>query len=123
MCSNENDPLKPDTSPTTWTAEDEEPWEAGEAAVYWPEEDEEDEDGWIEEEEDEDEDEWSEEEDFEDDYWACDLPEEKVTMLETVKRVLKNKWVLVIVLGLAALLGGGTYSNQIKDLLLSILGG
>jgi len=125
MCSNENDPLKPG-DPTSWTAADEEiprdgpcaPWTAEDEAVAVID---------------------AERRDAEEElkravcnglivfdplgYWDCDLPEEKVTMLETAKRVLKNKWVLVIVLGFAALLSGGAYSDQIKNLLLSILGG
>jgi len=42
---------------------------------------------------------------------------------DSVKKLLKNKWLYVVALGLVALLGGGAYSDQVKDLLLAILGG
>ena len=44
-------------------------------------------------------------------------------MPTAVKELLKNKWLYVTILGLLALLGGGAYSEQVKDLLLVIAGG
>jgi len=42
--------------------------------------------------------------------------------METLKKYAKNKWVWVIALALAALVGGGTYSDQVSQAILVILG-
>lgn len=42
--------------------------------------------------------------------------------METFKKYVKNRWVWVIVLALAALVGGGTYSDQVAQAILVILG-
>lgn len=42
--------------------------------------------------------------------------------LKTYAKYAKNKWVWVIILGMAALIGGGTYSDQVTQALLVILG-
>jgi hypothetical protein len=47
---------------------------------------------------------------------------QKETQMESLKRYGKNKWVWVIVLALAALVGGGTYSDQVAQAILVILG-
>lgn len=39
-----------------------------------------------------------------------------------MKKLLKNKWVWVIALASAALVGGGTYSDQVAQIILMLLG-
>jgi len=43
-------------------------------------------------------------------------------MRERIVTLLKNKWLYVVVLGLASLVGGGAYSDKITELLLKLLG-
>lgn len=42
--------------------------------------------------------------------------------MQFLKTLLKNKWVIIIVLGLLALASGGVYSDQLSELIQSILG-
>ena len=42
--------------------------------------------------------------------------------MESLKKYAKNKWVWVIVLALAALVGGGTYSDQVTQIILMLMG-
>jgi len=42
--------------------------------------------------------------------------------MDKVKELAKNKWVWIIALAAAALIGGGTWSDQITEAILSILG-
>ena len=42
--------------------------------------------------------------------------------MERLKKYAKNKWVWVICLAAAALVGGGTYSDQVAQAILVILG-
>jgi hypothetical protein len=42
--------------------------------------------------------------------------------MDNLKTYAKNKWVWVIILGAAALVGGGTYSDQVTQAILVILG-
>lgn len=42
--------------------------------------------------------------------------------MEMLKKYAKNKWVWVIALAVAALVGGGTYSDQVMQAILVILG-
>ena len=39
-----------------------------------------------------------------------------------MKKLLKNKWLWVLALAAAALAGGGTYSDQIAQAILMLLG-
>ncbi|MHC4371825.1 MAG: hypothetical protein ACYSW8_29795 [Planctomycetota bacterium] len=43
--------------------------------------------------------------------------------MKTVLTLLKNKWTLVVLLAVTALASGSAYSEQITQLILSILGG
>jgi len=43
-------------------------------------------------------------------------------MQDVLAKVLKSKWTYVIILATAGLLGGGAYSDQISQMILSILG-
>lgn len=47
----------------------------------------------------------------------------KGIVMEKVKKLAKNKWVWTIALAVAALVGGGTYSDQITQAILMLLGG
>lgn len=42
--------------------------------------------------------------------------------MNVVKALLKNKWVIVIVLALLALASGGVYSDQLGEMIQSLLG-
>jgi hypothetical protein len=42
--------------------------------------------------------------------------------MESLKKYAKNKWVIVIALALAALIGGGAYSDEVAQAILVILG-
>lgn len=42
--------------------------------------------------------------------------------MQGLKNYAKNKWVWVIALAVAALVGGGTYSDQVAQVILVILG-
>ena len=42
--------------------------------------------------------------------------------MDTLKRYAKNRWLWVIALALAALVGGGTYSDEVAQAILVILG-
>ena len=42
--------------------------------------------------------------------------------MDRVKKLAKNKWVWIIALAAAALAGGGSYGDQIAEVILSILG-
>lgn len=42
--------------------------------------------------------------------------------MDQVKKLAKNKWVWIIALAVAALVGGGSYGDQIAEVILSILG-
>jgi len=42
--------------------------------------------------------------------------------MQTLKSLLKNKWVIVIVLALVALASGGVYSDQLSEMIQSLLG-
>jgi len=42
--------------------------------------------------------------------------------MEILKKYAKNKWVWVIALALAALVGSGTYADQVAQVILVILG-
>lgn len=42
--------------------------------------------------------------------------------MDRVKKLAKNKWVWIIALAAAALAGGGSYGDQITEVILSILG-
>ncbi len=46
----------------------------------------------------------------------------KGSIMGQVKKLAKNKWVWVIALAVAALAGGGSYGDQITEVILSILG-
>ncbi len=54
--------------------------------------------------------------------WRGPLTLEGETM-EKVKKLAKNKWVWILALAGAALAGGGTYSDQITQAILVLLGG
>jgi len=42
--------------------------------------------------------------------------------METFKKYMKNRWVWIIALAVAALVSGGTYSEQVTQAILVILG-
>jgi hypothetical protein len=42
--------------------------------------------------------------------------------MESLKKYAKNKWVWVIALAAAALVGGGTYSDQVTQVILMLMG-
>ncbi len=42
--------------------------------------------------------------------------------MEILKKYTKNKWMWVIALALVVLVGGGTYSDQVAQVILVILG-
>ncbi len=42
--------------------------------------------------------------------------------MDTLKKLAKSKWTYVIALALAALISGGTYSDQIAQAILVVLG-
>ena len=55
--------------------------------------------------------------------WFNSSGEGSAVMSEAVKRVLKNKWLYVALVGVLGLLSGGAYSEEITKLLFAILGG
>jgi hypothetical protein len=42
--------------------------------------------------------------------------------MESLKKYAKNKWVWVIALAAAALVGGGAYSDQVTQVILILMG-
>jgi len=42
--------------------------------------------------------------------------------MEGLKKYAKNKWLWVLLLSAAALIGGGTYSDQATQMILMLLG-
>jgi len=43
--------------------------------------------------------------------------------MQFLKSLLKNKWVLIIILALLALAGGGVYSDQLTEMIQKLLSG
>ena len=42
--------------------------------------------------------------------------------MNVVKTLMKNKWVIIILIGLLALASGGVYSDQLSEMIRSLLG-